>query len=62
MVGGKLGKSISVTNHGNQWCCEMSKLSHFIGNCLTDGAEVVCLTHRPPLTPRRFLALISVRS
>jgi hypothetical protein len=29
---------------------------------LTDGGEVVRLTHRPPFTPSgRFLALISVR-
>jgi hypothetical protein len=33
----------------------MSKLPHFLDNCLTDGSEVVSL-----LTPERFLVHISV--
>jgi hypothetical protein len=39
----------------------MSKLPHFLDNWLTDGSEVVSLTHRPPFTPGRSLVLISVR-
>jgi hypothetical protein len=37
----------------------MSRLPHFLDNQLTDGSELVRLTH--PLIPRRFLVLISVR-
>jgi hypothetical protein len=32
--------------------CEMSRLPHFIENWLTDGGEVVSLTHWPPCTPQ----------
>jgi hypothetical protein len=34
---------------------------HFLGNRLTDGGEVVRLTHCTPLAPGRLLVLISVR-
>jgi hypothetical protein len=41
----------------------MSKLPHFLENRLTDGGEVVSLTHFPPrpLLPGRFLVLFSVK-
>jgi hypothetical protein len=32
--------------------CETSRLPHFLDNRLTDGADVVSLTRRPPFIPR----------
>jgi hypothetical protein len=59
------GKGIPVTGHGGPEDCEVLKLSHFLDNRLTDGGEVVSLTHLPPFTPRniprRFLVFIFVR-
>jgi hypothetical protein len=46
------GKSILVKDHEVPWGCEPSKLPHFIENRLRDGGKVICLTHRPPFTPR----------
>jgi hypothetical protein len=40
--------------------CETSRLIHFLDSRLTDGCEVVSLTN--PLSPGRFLVLISVRN
>jgi hypothetical protein len=57
-------KVIPVTGRGGPYCCEMSRLPHFLDNRLTDGGEVVSLTRWPagrPLSPGRFLVLISVR-
>jgi hypothetical protein len=47
----KKNKDIFITGHGDSWGCEVSKLPHFLGNKLTDGGEVVSLTHRPPIPP-----------
>jgi hypothetical protein len=44
----KKSKSIPVTGHGSPYGYEMSRLPHFLNNQLTDGAEVVSLTRRPP--------------
>jgi hypothetical protein len=51
------GKAIPVTGREDPEGCETSKLPHFLDNRLTDGGEVVSLTRRPPVTPRK----ISVR-
>jgi hypothetical protein len=53
--------SIPVTDRGGPYGCETSRLPHFLENLLTNGGEVVSLTHRPPLLAGRFLVLISVR-
>jgi hypothetical protein len=44
------GKSISVTGCGGP-CCETIRLPHFLDNWLTDGH---------PLSPGKFLVVISV--
>jgi hypothetical protein len=54
-------KAIPVTGRDGPYGCETSRLPYFLENRLTDGGEVVSLTHRPPFTPTRFLVLISVR-
>jgi hypothetical protein len=56
-VKGKKGKAIPVTGPGGPYGCETSGLPHFLYSRLTDGGEFVSRT----LTPRRFLALMSVR-
>jgi hypothetical protein len=38
------------TGRGGPWGCETSRLTHFLGNRLTDGGKFVSLTHRPPFT------------
>jgi hypothetical protein len=38
-----------------------SRLPHFLDSRFTDGGEVISLTHRPSLSPGRFLVLISVK-
>jgi hypothetical protein len=45
------GKAIPVTGRDSPQGCETSRLPHFLDNRLTDGGEVVSLTHRPPFTP-----------
>jgi hypothetical protein len=40
------GKTFPVTGRGDPLGCETSRLSHFLDNRLTDGGEVVGLTHR----------------
>jgi hypothetical protein len=47
-------KGVHVTGHGDPQSCETSRLSHFLGNRLTDGGEVVSLTHRQPFTPSKI--------
>jgi hypothetical protein len=42
-------------------CNRSSRLPHFLDTRFTNGGEVLSLTRRPPFTPVRFLALISVR-
>jgi hypothetical protein len=37
------------------------RLPHFLVSQLTDGGEVVSLTHWLPIPPGKFLILISVR-
>jgi hypothetical protein len=60
-VKGRRGKAIPVTGRGGPQGCEMSRLTNFLDNRLTDSGEAVSLMHRPPFTPGRFLVLISVR-
>jgi hypothetical protein len=59
-VKGKKGKAIPVTDRGGPQGCETSGLPHFLHSRLTEGGDV-SLTCRPPLSPGRFLVLISVR-
>jgi hypothetical protein len=42
-----------VTGRGGPQGCETSRLPHFLDSRLTDGREVVSLTHRSPFTPRK---------
>jgi hypothetical protein len=44
----KRGKSIPVIG------CETSRIPHFLDNRLTDGGEVVSLTRRPHVIPRKI--------
>jgi hypothetical protein len=57
--GGRI-QSYPLTGHGDPQSCEMSRLPHFLYSQLTDGSEVLSLTHQQPL-PRRLLVLIPVR-
>jgi hypothetical protein len=41
-----------VTEREGPYGCETSRLPHFVHSRLTDGGEVVGLTHWPPFTPR----------
>jgi hypothetical protein len=43
-----------VTGHGGLYVCEMSRLQHIPDFWLTDGDEVVSLTHQPPFTSRKI--------
>jgi hypothetical protein len=38
----------------------LSRLTNFVENRHTDGGKDVSHTRRPPLTPGRFLVLVSV--
>jgi hypothetical protein len=49
-------KAIPVRGREGPQGCEKLRLPHFLDSSLTDGGEVVSLTH-----PGRFLVLISVR-
>jgi hypothetical protein len=42
----KKGKAIPVTGREGPYCCEKSRLPHFLDNRLTDGGKVVSLTRR----------------
>jgi hypothetical protein len=53
-------RGISVPGHGGPLSCEMSRLPHFLDNRFTDGGQVVSLKRSRPLSPERFLVLISV--
>jgi hypothetical protein len=46
----KKGKTVSVTDRGGPYGCEMSRLPHFLDNSFTNGGQVVSLTRRPPFT------------
>jgi hypothetical protein len=48
------GKAIPVTGRGGPYGCELSRLPHFLDNCLTDGCEVISLTCQLPFTPRKI--------
>jgi hypothetical protein len=48
------GKAIPVTGHEGPYGCETSRLPHFLDSRLTDGGEVVSLTHQLPFTPRKI--------
>jgi hypothetical protein len=43
-----------VTGHGGLYGCEMLRALHCVDNRLTDGGEVVGLTHRPRPTLLKF--------
>jgi hypothetical protein len=57
------GKAIPGTSCEGPYGCEMSRLTHFLDNWLTDGSNVVNPMHQPPFTHQEedFLILISVR-
>jgi hypothetical protein len=44
-------KVIPVRDRGAPYGCETSRLLCFLDRRLVDGAEVVSLTHPPPLPP-----------
>jgi hypothetical protein len=46
--------AVPATGHGGPLGCETSGLPHILDIRLTDGGEVVGLTHRPPLPPRKI--------
>jgi hypothetical protein len=48
------GSAISVTGPVDPYCCETSRLSHFVYSRHTDGGEIVSLTLRPPFTPKKI--------
>jgi hypothetical protein len=48
------GKAIPETGREGPYGCEMSRLTHFLENWLTDGGEFVSLTRRPSFTPRKI--------
>jgi hypothetical protein len=59
-------KAIPITDHGGLWGSEMLRIPHCLRNWLTDGGEVVTLTHKKRSTPHTHfllpsLVLISVR-
>jgi hypothetical protein len=45
-----LSKAIPVTDRGDPWVWEASRLPYFLDNRLTDGGEVVSITPRPSFT------------
>jgi hypothetical protein len=47
-------KDIPVTGRGGPYGCETSRFPHFQDSGLTDGGEVVSLTHRRPFTSREI--------
>jgi hypothetical protein len=47
-------KAIPVTGRGGPYDCETSRLPHFLDNQFRDGGEIVSLTRRPPLPPRKI--------
>jgi hypothetical protein len=49
------GKRVLVTGRGGPQSCERSRLLYFLENRLTDGSEVVSLTRRSPLIPKKIL-------
>jgi hypothetical protein len=51
----KGGKAVPVTGPEGPKGCERLMLPHFLGSRLTDGGEVVSLTHRPPFIPKEIL-------
>jgi hypothetical protein len=50
----KKGKAIPVTGRGGPYGCEISRLSHFLDNRLTDGGEFVSLTRQMTFTLRKI--------
>jgi hypothetical protein len=48
------GNAIPVTGRGGSEGSETSRLTHFLYNRLTDGAEIVILTRRPHLTLKKI--------
>jgi hypothetical protein len=58
----KIRKALPVTGLGGLQGCETSKLPHFLDNRLTDGVEVVSLTHRPPEEDSWYSFLLEAES
>jgi hypothetical protein len=54
-------KVVPVTGSGGLWGCEMLTIPHFLNKRLIDGGEVVSLTRRPSITPRKIPGTHSVR-
>jgi hypothetical protein len=50
-------KAIPVVSSGDLQGREMLMISHCLDSRLTDGSEVVSLTHRPPFTPDELFYL-----
>jgi hypothetical protein len=53
-------RAILITGRGGPQGCGMSRILHFLHHWLSDGNEIVSVTHQPRFTPGRFLVLISV--
>jgi hypothetical protein len=51
---GKKLMALFVTGRRGTYGCATSRLPHFLDNRLTEGGEVVSLTHLPPFTPRKI--------
>jgi hypothetical protein len=47
-------QNLEPRGRGSPQGYETSRLPHFLGNRMTDGGEVVSLTHRPVFTPRKI--------
>jgi hypothetical protein len=60
-------KAISISGRGGPQGCQMLRITHCLGNQLTDGGEVASFMHRPRSLPQKHfflfpsLLLISVR-
>jgi hypothetical protein len=48
------GKAIPVTGRGDPWGCEMLRFPYLLDSRLTDGREVVSLTHQPLFNPKKI--------
>jgi hypothetical protein len=51
ICGKKKSKAIALTGHGGLYGIEMLRITHCLHNRLTDGGNVVSLTHRQRIIP-----------